>query len=89
MTREEIAKSLKPIEWDIWENEQCRFANLNDVYEAIITNRKDGGFFLKINKPGEMDAFICRSFHTIEEAKEMAREIQINNMCSFFELEKP
>ena len=55
----------------------------------MITNRKDGGFFLKINRPGEMDAFICRSFHTIEEAKEMAREIQINNMCSFFELEKP
>lgn len=88
MTREEIAKSLKPIEWDIWENEQCRFANLNNFYEAIITNRKDGGFFLKINKPGEFDACITSSFNTIEEAEKMARDIQVNNICSLFELER-
>lgn len=52
MTREEIAKSLKPLEWDIWEGNKYRFAQPTEAHEAMIMTKDDGNFLVKISKQG-------------------------------------
>ena len=41
MTRENIARDLKPLEWDIWENGRYCYANINDTYEAMILEKRE------------------------------------------------
>lgn len=77
MTREEIAKSLKPLEWDVWEGERYRYANINDTYEAMILEKRDGRFLLKINKIGRINSCMLTTFDTIAEAQEGVQQWQI------------
>lgn len=86
MTREEIAKSLKPLEWDIWEQGVYRYANINGTYEAMILAKKDGRFLVKINKIGRINSCVLANFDTIEEALEGVQQWHIGHVCSYFEM---
>ena len=87
ITREEIAKNLKPLEWDIWEGAIYRHANINDTYEAMILAKRDGRFLVKINKIGKINSCMTTTFDTIPEAQEGVRQWQISHMCSYFEMD--
>ena len=86
MTREDIAKSLKPLEWDIWENGKYHFANINETYEVMILAKEDGRFLFKINKRRDNSSYVLSVFDTVSEAKDRAREWQISHVCSMFEM---
>lgn len=88
MTRENIARDLKPLEWDIWENGRYCYANINDTYEAMILEKRDGRFLVKINKIGRINSCMITTFDTIAEAQEGVRQWQISHMLSYFKEDK-
>lgn len=86
MTREEIAKSLKPLEWDIWDGNKYRFSNPTEAHEAMIMTNDDGSFLVKINKRGCIDADASTMMYTMQEAIDFVREWQISRICSYFKI---
>lgn len=86
MTREEISKSLKPLEWDIWDGGKYRFANIAEAYEAMVMTKDDGNFLVKINKRGVIGSYMCTTVTTIQEADAIVREWQIDHICSYFQM---
>ena len=86
MTREEIAKSLKPLEWDIWEGNKQRFANPTEAHEAMIMTRIDGHLLVKINKDGCMIPDVYKAVDTMQEAMDLVREWQVDRFCSYFKV---
>ena len=86
MTREEIAKSLKPLEWDIWEGSEYRFAQPTEAHEAMIMTKRDGCLLVKINKRGHMTAVAETVACTMQEAMDFVREWQVSRFCSYFQI---
>ena len=87
MTREEIAKSLKTIQWRVWDDYGCRFAQPTKAHEAMIMAMHDGRMLVRINRYGEVIAEVLTTFNTLQEAKDFVREWQISEMCNYFEIE--
>lgn len=86
MTREEIAKSLKPLEWRVWDDYGCRFAQPTKAHEAMIMAIPDGRMLVRINRYGEIIAEVLTTFNTLQEAKDFVREWQIDRFCSYFKV---
>lgn len=86
MTREEIAKSLKPLEWDIWEGNKYRFAQPTEAHEAMIMTKGDGLLLVRINKHGRMTSEACTVVDAMQEAMDFVREWQISRFCSYFQM---
>ncbi len=86
MTREEIAKSLKPLEWRVWDDYGCRFAQPTKAYEAMIMAIPDGRMLVRINRYGEVIAEVLTAFNTLQEAKDFVREWQIDSFLSHFKM---
>ncbi len=86
MTREEIAKSLKPLEWDIWEGNKYRFANPTEAHEAMIMTKDDGCLLVKINRYGRMTSEADTEVDTMQEAMDFVREWQVDRFCSYFQM---
>lgn len=86
MTREEIAKSLKPLEWDIWEGNKYRFAQPTEAHEAMIMTKDDGRLLVSVNKHGRMESEAGTEAYTMQEAMDFVREWQINRFCSYFKI---
>lgn len=86
MIREEIAKSLKPLEWDIWDGNKYSFANPTEAHEAMIMTNDDGSFLVKINKRGciASDAWITAD--TMQKAMDFVRDWQVDRFCSYFQM---
>lgn len=84
MTREEISKSLKSLEWRVWDDYGCRFANPTKAHEAMIMAIYDGRMLVRINRYGEIIAEVLTTFNTLQEAKDFVREWQIDYFCSRF-----
>lgn len=84
MTREEIAKSLKPLEWYVWDEYGCRISNPTKGHEAMIMAIHDGRMFVRINRYGELRAEALTTFDTLQEAKDFVREWQIDYFFSRF-----
>jgi hypothetical protein len=85
MTREEIAKSLKPIEWDTW-GPNLRFAEPIESYEARIRTRIDGNLLIQIHEFGSNRIEVSKEVNTMQEATDLVREWQINKICDYFEM---
>ncbi len=85
MTREEIAKSLKTLVWDIWEGGKYRFANPTEAHEAMIMIQDDGRLLVKISKHGCIDADASTTMYTMQGAMGFVREWQISRFCSYFQ----
>lgn len=86
MTREEIAKSLKPLEWRVWDDYGCRFAQPTKTHEAMIMAIPDGRMLVRINRYGEIIAEVLTTFNTLQEAKDFVREWQISRFCSYLQM---
>lgn len=86
MTREEIAKSLKPLAWDIWEGGKYRFANPTEAHEAMIMIKDDGRLLVKINRYGRMESEADTEAYTMQGAMDFVREWQISRICSYFQM---
>ena len=86
MTREEIAKSLKPLEWDIWEGNKYRFAQPTEAHEAMIMTKDDGRLFVSVNRYGRMNAEASTTVDTMQEAMDFVREWQVDRYCSYFQM---
>lgn len=86
MTREEIAKSLKPLEWRVWDDYGCRFAQPTKAHEAMIMAIPDGRMLVRINRYGEIIAEVLTTFNTLQEAKDFVREWQISRFCSYLQM---
>lgn len=86
MTREEIAKSLKPLEWDIWEGNKYRFAQPTEAHEAMIMTKDDGRLFVSVNKHGRMGSEAVTEAYTMQEAMDFVREWQVDRFCSYFKI---
>lgn len=84
MTREEIAKSLKPLEWDIWEGNKYRFAQPTEAHEAMIMTMDDGGLLVRISNHGCMTSEASTEVDTMQEAMDFVREWQVDRFCSYF-----
>lgn len=86
MTREEIAKSLKPLAWDVWDGNKCRFANPTEAHEAMIMTKDDGRLLVKINRRGCIAAAAETVACTMQEAMGFVREWQVDRFCSYFQV---
>lgn len=86
MTREEIAKSLKPLVWDILEGNKYRFSKPTEAHEAMIMTMDDGRLLVKINKRGCIDADASTMMYTMQGAMDFVREWQIERFCSYFQM---
>lgn len=86
MTREEIAKSLKPLEWDIWEGNKYRFAQPTEAHEAMIMTKDDGRLLVTINRHGRMPSEAGTVVDAMQEAMDFVREWQISRFCSYFQI---
>lgn len=86
MTREEIAKSLKPLAWDIWAGNKCRFANPTEAHEAMIMTKDDGRLLVKINRHGCIASVAETVACTMQEAIDFVRKWQIERFCSYFQI---
>ena len=86
MTREEIAKSLKPLEWDIWDGNKYRFAQPTEAHEAMIMTKDDGRLLVSVNKHGRMTSVAEAVVNTMQEAMDFVREWQISRYCSYFKM---
>lgn len=86
MTREEIAKSLKPLEWDIWEGGIYRFAQPTEAHEAMIMTKSDGRLLVKINKHGRMTSEAAMETEAMQEAMDFVRDWQVDRFCSYFQM---
>lgn len=86
MTREEIAKGLKPLEWDVWDGNKYRFAQPTEAHEAMIMTKDDGCLFVSVNRYGRMNAEASTTVGTMQEAMDFVREWQISRFCSYFQM---
>lgn len=86
MTREEIANSLKPLEWDIWEGNKYRFAQPTEAHEAMIMTKDDGRLLVKINRYGRMTSAAEAVVNTMQEAMDLVRDWQVDRFCSYFQM---
>ena len=86
MTREEIANSLKPLEWDVWAGNKCRFANPTEAHEAMIMTKDDGRLLVKIHRHGCIASVAETVACTMQEAIDFVREWQISRFCSYFQI---
>lgn len=86
MTREEIAKSLKPLEWLVWDEYEFRSANPVKGYEATVTVIHDGRMLVRIHRHGEAWSEVLTTFNTLKEAKDFVREWQIDRFFSHFKM---
>ena len=86
MTREEIAKSLKPLEWDIWGGSEYRFAQPTEAHEAMIMTKRDGRLLVKINKRGRMESEAGTEAYSMQEAIDFVRDWQVDRFCSYFQM---
>lgn len=86
MTREEIAKSLKPLEWDVWDGNKYRFAQPTEAHEAMIMTKDDGCLLVNISKRGCIDPVALTTMDTMQEAMDFVREWQIRRYCSYFQM---
>lgn len=89
MTREEIAKSLKPIQW-IYKHEFCCYVadlGVGGVNLRIEPQTRAPDKPYLIAKRGR-DVIFDRSkpFGTLDEAMGAARDIQIDEVCNLFDL---
>lgn len=86
MTREEIANSLKPLEWDIWEGNKYRFAQPTEAHEAMIMTKDDGRLLVKINRHGRITPEVYKAVNTMQEAEDIVRDWQVDRFCSYFQM---
>lgn len=86
MTREEIANSLKPLEWDIWEGDKYRFAQPTEAHEAMIMTKDDGRLLVRISKHGRMTSAAETVANTMQGAMDFVREWQVDRFCSYFQI---
>lgn len=87
MTRNELNRSLKPIEWNTTENSNYQFAMITELYEAMIMNLDNGSIVASINKNYVLDTIEKAEFTTIQEAVSFVEEWRINYFCEFFKIE--
>jgi hypothetical protein len=83
---EEITKSLKPLEWSIWDGNKYRFAHPTEAHEAMVMTYDDGSFLITISKRGCIDADALAKVSTMQEAIDFVREWQISHFCSYFQI---
>lgn len=86
MTREEIAKSLKPIEWYVWDDCGCQFSNPTKSHEAMIMAMHNGRMLVRINKYIGVGAEVLTTFNTLQEAMDFVREWLVDHFCSYFQI---
>lgn len=86
MTREEISKSLKPLEWLVWDEYVFRSANPVKGYEATVTVIHDGRMLVRIHKHGEAWSEVLTTVSTMHEAKTIVREWRIDQFCHHFKM---
>ncbi|WP_298574695.1 hypothetical protein [uncultured Porphyromonas sp.] len=91
MTREDIAKSLKPIKWT-YNKEFCIYMATLDVIGVKLRIERESG---NLNGPYLMaktwrDRIVTFSgpFETIDEAMNEAKSLLIKEVCDLFELEE-
>nr|DAJ56078.1 MAG TPA: tify domain [Caudoviricetes sp.] len=91
MTRTDIAISLKPLNWmeDELDNGAPVLSADYDVYNAYIKEENDGTATLTIFYAGELKSEVKRKGLTMEEAKAITREHQVDNACKDFNLDEP
>lgn len=89
MTRNDIAISLKPLKWeeDELDNGTPVLTADYDVYNAYIEKKEDGTVMLTIFYVDEMEPEVKRKGLTMEEAKAMTREHQVDAFCTYFNLD--
>lgn len=90
MTRTDIAISLKPLNWmeDEDDNGLPLLSADYDIYNAYIKEENDGTATLTILCAGELKPEVKRKGLTMEEAKAMTREHQVDNACKDFNLDE-
>ena len=90
MTRKDIAAHLKPLKWedDELDNGDPVLSADYDVYNAYIEEVSDGTATLTIFYTGELKPEVKRKGLTMEEAKAMTREHQVDSFCSYFNLDE-
>ena len=86
MTRKEIANSLKPLEWDVWDGNKYRFAQPTEAHEAMIMTKDDGYLFVSVNRYGRINAEASTTVSTMQEAMDFVREWQVDRYCSYFQM---
>ncbi|WP_296957856.1 hypothetical protein [Porphyromonas sp. oral taxon 278] len=91
MTREEIAKSLKPIKWT-YNKEFCIYMATLDVIGVRLRIEHESG---NLNGPYLMaktwrDRIVTFSgpFNTLDEAMGAARDILLDEACKLFEIDE-
>lgn len=93
MTRNDIAKSLKPIEW-AYEDENRTYkahpgASKHGIYMCISPLIGTPSLFLlytSFDRPASPDGE--KFFKSVDEAMAKAREALVDYMCSLFELDE-
>lgn len=90
MTREDIAISLKPLDWmeDELDNGDPVLSADYDVYNAYIKEESDGTATLTIFYTGDQDPEIKYTGFTMQEAKEIARLHQVDSFCEYFNFDE-
>lgn len=90
MTRIDIAMSLKPLVWREDElNDGTHVLSADyDVYKAYIEEENDGTATIRIFVSCDIHPVKQTGF-TMQEAKDMIREHQVDSFCSCFNLDEP
>lgn len=94
MTRNDIAKSLKPIEWAYRHEDNTYKASLgvggNSLEINIFPSPGDTGLlFLRISRNGYLFAEEHKKCHkTLDSAMQEARNFLVNEVCNLFELDE-
>jgi hypothetical protein len=90
MTREDIAISLKPLNWmeDELDNGDPVLSADYDVYNAYIKEENNGRVTLTIFYEGEPDPEAKYIGFTMQEAKGLARLHQVDSFCKYFNFDE-
>jgi hypothetical protein len=90
MTRKDIAIGLKPLNWmeDELDNGDPVLSADYDVYNAYIKEENDGTVTLTIFYTGDLDPEVKRTGLTMEDAKAITREHQVDRFCTYFNLDE-
>lgn len=93
MTRNDIVKSLKPIEWTYWKDDCMHRASFSvgggslefAILPAVVVSSPS---ILMIHRDGVRIDTHTVAHKTIDSAKQEARRFIVNEVCSLFELDE-
>lgn len=91
MTREEIARSLKPIQWEYVPNFCIYVATLDVIGVRLRIERESGnlnGPYLMAKTWRDRIVTFSGPFDTLDEAMGAARDILLDEACKLFEIDE-